>query len=222
MEKKKTGMLMTAIILANLIAAFSVFQYAQLETPRWRVNPGLAMTYFIAVTGNSTSVFEENITYGPPPFYVLDDSLISINVTSLPSLDDALSSSSFTEHVIDYLKTQQVGALRHYDGTEIVGAKYDFLNAVVSRCILPVGGWSLLDSFYVDEPEPGFVCNTYFSEVEQDGFLIGHRTYAAGSGIGWSAKVDTVTGVPFTLTIWAMQLQGIDRYSYSIVLTLSY
>jgi hypothetical protein len=222
LRQKKNGILIVGIVLANIVTAFCVLRAAQMETPYWRVEPGLAMRYSIIVKGYTMHILGSNITYGPPPFKALNVSLIDLYVARLPALDDTIDNRTFALRIIDYLKTQQVGTLRYLNGTLFANSGSGMLNIVISQCILPVGAWNLLDSFYPSEPLGGSVCQAYFSEMRNDQFLIGYVTSTGESGNGWFGEVDIDTGVPSTVTSWAVQMNETYSYSYSIVLTISY
>jgi hypothetical protein len=221
LQQKKTGAVIVGIVLANLLTAGSVLYFAQMETPQWHVKPGVAMTYSIVVRGYSMHILGNNTTYGLPPFAAMNGSLMDLRVTTLPTLDDALDSRNFAMRVIEYLKTEQVGNFRRYDGTEIANSDFGIFNLAVSQCFLPVGAWALLDSFYPSEPEPGLVCQTYFSEMTEDCFVIGYVTSDGISGSGWFGEVNTETGVPSNVSCWGVQTYGEGMYSYSISMRLS-
>ena len=218
-------MLVSGIVMATVISAAVVLvalQYSSTTTLEWNVEQGTTLTYLIQVSGFTSQGDPLNITSrGPPPFCDLNNSKVTVEVTWLPEVPPELNGASFSELMIETTKTTLVSPVRYMNGTEVIDPPYELLNDLVSQCLLPIGGWSLLDSFYPDEPNLEFACNTYISRFEVEGFLVGHRYFNIDSGHGWIGTIALETGIPLTAEVWASQYYGNDWFSYHIVLTLT-
>ena len=217
-------MLVSGIVVVVVISAagLAALQYSNAPTVEWYVEPGTTLTYLMQVSGFTSLGDPLNVTdRGPPPFCDLNNSQMTIEITWLPEVPPGLDGASFSESVIETTKTTLVSPVSYVNGTEVVDPPHDLLNGLVSHCLLPIGGWSHIDSFYPDEPDFEFACNTYISRFEAGGFLVGHRYYNIDAGNGWVGTVALETGIPLTAEIWACQYYGNEWFSYHIVLTLA-
>jgi hypothetical protein len=210
-----------AIILLVSLVGFISFQNLNTPTPYWRVQLGTTLAYSIQVSGFESQGNPLNISdRKPPPYNHLNNSQMTVKITSLPEIPLPLNQTTFADVVIEATKTTLLEPICYLNGTDVINPPHDILNDVVSHCILPIDKWESLDSLYVDEPDFKFACNTYLSKFENDSFFIGYRYFNIDSGNGWHGFVNLQSGIPSTIELWANEYYGNDWFSYHIVLCI--
>lgn len=159
----------------------------------WNAEIGDTLTFLVRVQGPSQVYFE------------LNNTLMTVEINALPDLSNEWNASEFISKVIEFNKTSIVFPVVHQNGTEVNSTSSESINEMISRCILPTGGWSALDQFYSDQSDPSdysFVCNTHYSFIEYYLFVIGYMRFVHDIGSGWEGQVYQNSGVPQKVWIW--------------------
>ncbi len=208
------------IVGVVVLAAFSV----GLLTP---ANPKESPEFTWITQTNDTLTYQITVYRGIhftsesiPRYDNLNHTFITLNITSLVDVQEIDDESQFTMMV----ETEKVSILLpvlHENGSEITVPDAELIRGIVSKCILPVGGWSFVDDYYYDLDDPGdysFSCNTYFSFIESDSFVFGHVQFNIDAGKGWHSTMNTTTGLPSIIDWWNRDF--IIHRDYQIVMTL--
>ena len=191
----KSILLISLLVTASII----ILIYPRpLPVPSFEWNVQVGDTFTFSVTAHLSGNYSE-----------LNNTLVTVQVTSLPNLSNDWNESEFITEVVESMKTSLIHPVVHENGTEIISQFSDSINNILSQCILPVGGWNALDYFYPDESDPAdysFYCNTYFSYFEDNLFTFGHVYFFIDGGFGWDGQIEEHTGVPIGVRIWKIGL----------------
>ena len=155
-----------------------------------------------------------------PLYAELNDTLVTVQIDALPVLSNDWNESEFTSNVLEYPKTSLILPIIHQNGTAINSTSADSINTILSQCILPIGGWDVLDYYYLDTSDPAdysFWCNTYYSYIEDDQFIFGHLSFYYDGGNVWEGLMEQQTGVPQYVHIWNI---GMNPEFYDLILVL--
>ena len=174
---------------------------------RWYVQEDDTYEYLVQVTGYK---IESGYQF-PVPFAFLNNTYLTIRITSLPSID-LENGSTFSENVIEFQKVSCI----NQDSTN----EQEQLAVIISKCILPIGAWDEIDAFYPSliSFENESVYRAYFSEIQGGLFIIGHRISLVNSDRMWSALVEQSTGVPHLITYWNYADYCCGEYNYTVTL----
>jgi len=174
---------------------------------RWYVQEDDTYEYLVQVTGYK---IESGYPF-PVPFAFLNNTHLTIRITSLPSIN-LENETSFSENVIEFQKASCIN--QNSTGEQ------EQLTVIISKCILPIGAWNEIDTFYPSlirfENESFY--QTYFSEIQGGWFVIGHRISLVNSDKMWSAFVENSTGLPHLITYWNYADYCCGEYNYTVTL----
>jgi hypothetical protein len=163
----------------------------------WGIEEGANFKYIVRVYGYRTFVDPENtshIYYEPPVFVPMNNSVIIMNISNLPSIPTFVNENTFAELVIECAKvTCQLD-----NGSTIPLNFKDRLNRLLSHCIVPIGDWDTLDSMYPDEVENPFTPGKYISRKYLGYFEIGHILWTGFGEENWIGNVSLSSGIPFS------------------------
>ena len=135
----------------------------------------------------------------------LNDTIISVTIAELPSLEGVIDSTSFKENILHIEKAN----CSFTNGTEITESYATEIISTISGCILPTGSWSTADSWFPQET-PGYYPNEDYiaTELSEDYFHIEWVWYGPYDDLGgWSGNVSITDGVPFHV-LWYYFHQG--------------
>ena len=206
------GVAVTGLIASGLIGSSAM---------HWCVRDDDAFSFVVEVQGFTRTINTSGWIDTEAPYSFLNGSSFTVRISHLPALESSYTSSSFATGVLEYVKSELDSPVMLVNGTEIPDPEYGLLNALVSRSVLPVGGWAAIDSFYPDTPEFIYSCDTYMASTDSTRFSIGYRAFNIDAGHGWNATVNMETGVPIQATVWACRYHGMEWFSYSILITLA-
>ncbi|MFW9800787.1 MAG: hypothetical protein ACFFD9_10145 [Candidatus Thorarchaeota archaeon] len=220
--KKRTAIsLITIIVFVSGIGVVGLPMWHALHF-RWGVEEGAQFTYDVRVVGYKMyGTGNGSYYYEPPPYACFNNSVITVNITFLPGIPVLLTPDIYAEQIINTDKVTVVPSsnmIENETETEIV-ERYRILSEPISRCLTPVGGWTILDSFYPNELEL-WISNTYLSRLESNEFVLGHHHYFYDSGDGWYGNISLETVIPVSATLWENKMYGSPWIDYSITLTL--
>ena len=208
------------IVGVVVLAAFSVGLLtpgSPNESPEftWIAQTNDTLTYQITVYRGTHFTSESFQRYDN-----LNNTFITLNITSLGDVQEITNEIQFTAMV----ETEKISILLpvlHENGSEVTDPQAELVRSTISKCILPVGGWSFVDDYYSDLDEPvdySFSCNTYFSFIESDSFVFGHVQFNVDAGKGWHSTMNTTTGQPLVVEWWDRDF--IMHRDYQIIMTL--
>ncbi|TFG32607.1 hypothetical protein EU527_09715 [Candidatus Thorarchaeota archaeon] len=205
----------TVTIIAALVVAGTTENIRQYMEFSWEIDEGDKYVYEVTVFGHG----KQGSVYIPLTQSVLNNTRILITIVTLPDIPLFINSKDFAKNVIEYLKTN----VTYENGNLIPMTVYHEINTVASRCFMPRGSWSILDSFYpnsVNQPENATIAS-YISVQLQNYFYMGYISYNDNQVSGWFGEVSKDTGVPASLTVWAWGSIGTYEYCYNMTLTLA-
>lgn len=183
---------------------------------QWHVQVGDSFIFTVHVTGNATSggvVLDS-------PFASMNNTMIRSEIVDLPNISIFMRLANFMDEVVKFPKTSS----EFENGSAIPIQHRSQINGLVSRCLLPVGSWALLDSFYPDRvemPQNVTEVETYIGSDLGGIFRIGFARISTNQASGWHGQLDKSTGVPLWMELWAWSNVSPYRYSYNVTLILN-
>ena len=205
------------VVILTLVISFSVgfvSEYVRdTMTFSWAIDVGEEFVFDIVVMGNTST----GTTVLPPPYAIMNNTRISVEVISLPNVSTILYSGPFIETVVDHLKTNA----SFVNGTEIPVQYYDGINSLVSDCLLPVGGWIHLDAFFPNQLErPIMNRESYLSAHMRSFFFFGYKSNTTNYELEWHGLIDLATGIPNTVSFSIIDLGQPWNHFYTVTMTL--
>ncbi len=209
----------TLAVVFTIVAAFAVGTTTEVLRDallfRWQVQEGDEFLFSVEVIGYSIA----GGSIIAPPFASMNDTIIHSEIASLPNISIFMRLTDFADEIVKFAKTDS----RFENGSAIPVQHYNQINNLVSRCLLPVGNWALLDAFYPDEPEPAQNTTEYETYIGTDSgavFRIGFERFSENQASGWHGVVDKKTGVPHRLELWGWSNISPYLYAYNVTLIL--
>ncbi len=209
------GILAGVVVLAAFIVGFNPTDPMDSPSFTWAAQTNDTLTYQITVYRDDTYFVSESI----PRYDELNHTLITINITSLGDVQEITNETQFTM-MVETEKITIMLPIRHENGSEVT-VQAELVRSIISKCILPVGGWSFVDDYYSDLDDPddyGYWCSTYFSYAELNTFVFGHLDFNLDAGNGWRSTMNTTTGLPSIIDWWHEDF--IMHEYYQIIMTL--
>jgi len=212
------------VILISSIIAVAVMLSLPSPEPirfRWGVDIGDDFYFDIEVEGSMNN--ESN----PVPFMTFSSTRIHVVITTLPNI----SSLDSEEGLVEVVSSQKV-LCTLANGTEFAddhsegfySSSSTTISEMISRAILPVGGWSFIDDLFPDDLASdvahGADSNTFYSWIDQESFFFGYRNWYIDFGHGWDACLDKDTGVPISIHHWESDMICIGHYKVTLTLAL--
>ena len=205
--------------LVLTVVILGVVSYGLLNsTMEWNVEEDQTLTYMISVEGFERYFSGSNYTDSPTPYDHLNKSMLQVKIGNLPQVDKIFSITSFVTEVVDFSKTSIVSPFELENGTQNTESEVLFLNGIISKALMPIGGWSIIDGFFIDKPINEFLCDDYFSFTGQSVFIMGFRYFNIDAGHGWNATIDLSSGIPQTIHWFNVKYYGSNWYVYEITL----
>ena len=214
-HRKKLVTALAFTLIVTLVVAVSTEGIRQYMQFSWEIDEGDQFLYDVSVTG----YYRTDSSSLPTTLAPLNNTQVQVEIISLHNISLFISSSAFAETIIEDVKTDTT----YSDGTRIHVLMYNQINTLASRCFLPRGTWSLLDSFYPDQiarPDNLTIpVESYFAYQYQQFFIIGYISYSETAESGWFGYVSPGSGVPTNMTVWAWGTTDFAEYSYVMTLT---
>ena len=210
--------LMTAIVL-TIILSLAVVGVTEDVRQRmqftWNINEGDYYIFKVSVFGYS----KQNSVNVPLPQRLLNRTRLLVTIVSLPEIPHFINGKLFSENIIECIKTRTT----YENGDLIPYALYYETNSLSSRCLLPVGSWSFLDSLYPNDvkPQDNTTIESYIGIQLPDSFYIGYSSFGENQSSGWFGKISKDSGIPQNMTLWAWKFSDFYEYSYNVTLTLT-
>ncbi len=179
---------------------------------KWSLDVGDSFVYHIVVDGwelNYTESYHEHI---PTVFMKYDGLYVIAEIVSLPFLGFYLNGDDFKQ-VIDHQKVHVV----FENGSEIPTEVSNMAESMISRCVLPIGGWQLIDWFYPDIPASFPYPPIYTSSSSDTSFHFGYDSLDIDLTTRLRGDISFDDGIPSKISYY--RSHGLD-YAFNITLTL--
>ncbi|MDF1538867.1 MAG: hypothetical protein P1Q69_08190 [Candidatus Thorarchaeota archaeon] len=82
------------------------------------------------------------------------------------------------------------------------------IERTLSRSILPVGGWPLIDGFYQDTSALDGKWDVYYAYQEGGSFIFGYHSFDFDLDVSYESHVSYSTGLP--ITAFYHRIHGVD------------
>ncbi len=196
------------IIVLITVPVLVFFWYTESSNLSWDIEIGDEFTYevsYLSFDNVDTHQWETN-PLGHEHWRIPDNVTILVKISSLPDIPVFLTSDSFVNEIVKFQKVEVMltngSSLPDNTGVEVTDS--------ISSLFLPIGGWGLLDLFYLDSglSEHNLVeGQEYHSKIiSSDVFLFEFLHYVSfaspgkahpgGTGGGWRGNISMLTGVP--------------------------
>jgi len=176
----------------------------------WGIEQGDELVYNVVFIRDTGGWYEQpNIPF--PSINNFNNTQIIVTITHLPLIVLTLNGATFITLIVNPDKI----TCTLENGTEVDDEAFD----LISNCILPIGGWDLIDSYFPNDTQSyqGSFYDTYFSEFGDDFFLFGYRKLIGDDTfISWSGFVHISTGIP----VYVRQTYFDLTYTDEIFITL--
>jgi hypothetical protein len=205
-----------AVVILTIVISLSVgfvTEYVrQSMTFSWAIEEGDDFIFDVIVTGQTT-----NSTVHPLPFADMNNTRISVEIVSLPNVSIVFYSRPFLENIVEHTKTSS----RFINGTEIPSERRFTINRHVSQCVLPIGGWLHLDSFFPNHIDRPFMEHeSYLSVFRKPFFYFGYSENETIEAQRWYGIIDLETGVPLIVSFWLYGTSQALTYWYNVTMNL--
>jgi len=145
------------------------------------------------------------------PYLDHNSTVLTANITSLPDPYLVLTRDGFVQ-LMNSIKTSTYLANGSYAPSE--------LNLLISRSIIPLGAYDMIDSHFLDTAADRGVHDCYVSSISGSLLNYGHTYAFVDVGEGWDCFLNTTTGYPVYMEIWRWEWLPYASEDYRIVLTL--
>ena len=176
----------------------------------WGIDVGDEFSYHILEEG--WYLDGEGITGNRTQYSAINDTYIIVTIQSLPDLSLYPIESMFSTNVIQFMKIG-IG----FENGSALPYQYGMIETVLSACILPLGGWILIDSFYQDTDYLGSQFSTYYAYQDSNVFVFGFHMYDIDLDVSYEAVISQDNGMPSALTY--NRVHGMD-YDHTLILEL--
>ncbi|MFX1559662.1 MAG: hypothetical protein ACFFBL_03675 [Promethearchaeota archaeon] len=177
----------------------------------WAIEEGDEFIYEVIINEYSTGGSETPLI----PFAGMNNSRIRVEIISLPNVSIVFYSSWFLENIVEYTKTSSI----FDNGTDIPSGDRLIINRHVSYCMLPIGGWLHLDSFFPNRiHQPGREHESYLSARQGTSFYFGYSANETFEANEWYGIIDIETGVPRVVSFWFYSTSQALTYRYNVTM----
>ena len=182
-------------------------------TFEWAIDEGDVFIYDVLVKGNTTTGTQAL----PPELLSMNNTRIAVEIISLPNVTIIFYADDFIEDVVEYMKTSS----SFVNGTNIPSEYYYVINTHMSRCMVPVGGWTHLDAFFPNELRRPFMEHeSYISARFRNYFYFGYGLNETYEQTKWFGLFDFETGVPQIVSIWEYWTSQPWTHWHNVTMTL--
>jgi hypothetical protein len=143
------------------------------------------------------------------PYSHLNGTLLHANITTLQDL------RFVSEFSFNYL----VAKIRTTTNLDNESPAPTELNQLISRSIVPLGIYHVIDSWFGDEPERRDTFQANFSSVRNGQLVYGFSHGSVDLFFGWKCVVNITTGYPISIETWRNENLPYDYLNYQIILT---
>ena len=199
MKKEHQGIAIVIVAIIVIVPVSGIL--LNMTLLRWPYADGTVLSFKLTTSGYNN--------YAAIPYSYLNGTLLHANITTLPSLDQYSIGFSFDDILTTICTTTFLnsGSLAP-----------SYLNALISRSVIPVGVYHTIDSWFDDAPEGSG--NTNFSSMTQNQLEYGFYHDSVDKRLGWKCTINTTTGYPVSVEFWRSEVCPGTNHSYRIVLTL--
>lgn len=199
--------------LITLSIGFVTESIRQSMTFFWIIEEGDEFIFDVKVTGNMIV----NSTVLPPPFIKMNNTQIHAEVLSLPNVSIIFYAQTFLEDIVEHMKTSTTFS----NGTALPTGVGFIINRLISQSILPIGGWTHLDSFFPNQiDKPSMEHESYLSRFQNNLFYFGYSANETNETQEWHGIIDLETGVPQVVSFWFFRTSQAQTYWYNLTMSL--
>ena len=177
----------------------------------WGIEPGDELVYNVVFMRN-TGGWPEQSNLQLPSINNFNNTQIVVTIAHLPLIVLTLNGDTFITIIVNPDKI----TCKLENGTEVADEAFN----LISNCILPIGGWDLIDSYFPNDTESyqGPFYDTYFSEFGDDFFHFGYRKLIGDdTSISWSGFIHMSTGIPVFVTQRYFDLTYTNEIFFTLV-----
>jgi len=152
-------------------------------------------------------------------FEPLNDTGVTFRIVDLPRIPPTLSADSFTEIIVDYIKSNCVFT----NGTAVPEPFNTTLNTLFSNALMPSGDWDFIDGLFKDtldfENPTEELQYEYAAWIHDNIFYMIYDGYSIDELRGWWCHIDMSTGLPIMIedTIDTFDSSGFAMYSLMLI-----
>ncbi|MFW9844735.1 MAG: hypothetical protein ACFFEV_09175 [Candidatus Thorarchaeota archaeon] len=125
---------------------------------------------------------------------VLVNTSIIVRIVNIPSINITSETDFLNLVSINKVST------RFTNGSSIPSNIASTLNSLISKFIMPVGGWEYLDFLFPDSlsdvGQEEYSSDTYLSQLDDESLMFGYRYYYIDAGHWWNGNVFVSNGLP--------------------------
>ena len=158
----------------------------------WEIEIGDSLSYEVRTWGNDDSGYLAGIPF--EEIMLLNETFVEANISSLPPVNWITSAEFFLTTVVQVSKVN----CSFVNETTLPSRANDIVTEMISVCLLPIGDWSVLDSFYADEIAPWEPGQEYYaSRLLGEQFVFEWISYGDyDSREEWTGFIALENGVP--------------------------
>ena len=197
----------------SLSCGFMTEYVRQTMTFSWAIEEGDEFIFDVLVTGITTNGTDER----PPPYVDMNNTRISVQITSLPNVSIVFYARHFLEDIVEHTKTSS-----HFvNGTDIPLEYRATVNRRVSSCILPIMGWLHLDGFFPNQIDRSIIdYESYLSYFKRPSFYFGYIENATYEAQEWHGIINLETGIPLFVSFWLYRTSSAHSFWYNVTMSL--
>ena len=194
MKKTYKYVVAIAVVSTVLVGFILVVPKGDFE---WGIDIGESFNYEILTWGDYGNQYVAGVPSST--FINLNNTIIEAVIVTLPAVNWITNANSFLSSVVQVIKVN----CRFVNGTELASQDNEILSEMISVCLLPIGDWSVLDSFYNDEIAPWEPSQEYYaSRLLESQFDFEWTSYGDfDSREEWTGHLMLENGVPYEI-IW--------------------
>lgn len=222
-SQRRTLAIVILVVLFGSAGVVNLIPWNTYESPfQWGVEVGEELLYSIEV-----SVTESGYPYGDTcrQFLGLDGEQIIVTITELPNVTGPITEETFLSNVI----LDQKITCRFSNGSAIPQIFIQALKNPISQSLLPIGGWELMDTLFLD-----VFPSVDWSELDTSRHYVGSRTeerfyfasrelYSIWPNVAsekWEGWSDFDSGIPFEAQY--TEVYPACTYQYTLVVNMIY
>ncbi|MFW9958633.1 MAG: hypothetical protein ACFFCT_11240 [Candidatus Odinarchaeota archaeon] len=198
MKTKRAIILVCVIMIALVVISI---QFSNTSMIMWPFAEGDILNFRIDVYG---FWYRSSV-----PYSNLNGTLLHANITTLHDLRFSYELS------FNYLITK-IRTTTHLDNGSLAPVE---LNKLISRSLVPLGTYHVIDSWFGDEPERRDTFQENFSSSGISQLIYGFSHGSTDLFYGWKCVINTTTGYPVLIETWRDENLPYDYLNYRIILT---
>ena len=204
MKRVHQYVISTVIVFAIFVGFILIVPKGSFE---WGIDVGDSFYYEMRTWGDHGNQYLAGIPRNT--LLILNNTVFETAIITLPPVNWITGAESFLTSVVRAIKVN----CSFVNGTAIPSRVNDIVSEIISGCLLPIGDWSVLDSFYEDEIAPWEPSQEYYAaKLLEDRFVFEWMSYGDfDSREDWIGEVALENGVPYKI-VWHYNHSMADIY----------